>query len=103
MMAARFAIAAVGEFAFRFLHDLRMNQRIALFSLTNFLSHAASAQVATTRSECTRRCIAMDPANPRKAAFEEKLKSVREKKSRETDADKTRDLEKQKTRLIDKH
>jgi|SRR5450830_481018 len=79
-----------------------MKRKIVLFVLASMFAVSASAQLkATTKRECTRRCIDADATNPRKVVFEEKLRQIREKIKSETDSAKLQELKKEEEREIE--
>jgi hypothetical protein len=80
-----------------------MKKNIAVLMLTGVFSFSASAQVATTKQECNRRCVTADPANPKKAQYEERLRLIREKKAAEADPERLKQLAKDEEDEIEKH
>jgi hypothetical protein len=81
-----------------------MHKKVVLFMLASVFSFSAAAQqMPSTKRVCTSRCIAGDPANPRKAKFEEKLRQIREKKKTETDNAKLQELAKEEEQEIENH
>ena len=81
-----------------------MNKKFALFFLLNIFAFSASAQwKATTKQECTKRCVESDAGNPRKTVFEEKLRQIREKKKIEQDDDKLQGLLKEEKQEIENY
>ena len=81
-----------------------MNKKFTLLFLLNMFAFSASAQwKATTKQECTKRCIESDAENPRKTVFEEKLRQIHEKKKIEQDDDKLQKLLKEEEQEIENH
>jgi hypothetical protein len=81
-----------------------MKKKFALFFLLNMSVFSASAQwKATTKRECTKRCIGSDAENPRKTVFEGKLRQIREKKNIEQDAEKLQKLLKEEEQEIENY
>lgn len=81
-----------------------MKTKFALFFLLNMFAFPATAQwKATTKQECTKRCIISDAESPRKTAFKEKLRQIHEKKKIEQDDDKLQKLLKEEEQEIENH
>ncbi|PHV18403.1 hypothetical protein CSQ90_01340 [Janthinobacterium sp. BJB303] len=81
-----------------------MNKKFALFLLLNMFAFSASAQwKATTKQECTKRCVESDAGNPRKTAFDEKLRKIRDKKIIEQDDDKLQGLLKEEKQEVENY
>ena len=81
-----------------------MKKQLAIFVLASLFSVSVYADMQpSTRKECTRRCLAMDPANPQKSVHEEKLRQIREKKAVEKDSVKLEELAKAEEFEIEKH
>lgn len=79
-------------------------KKLFLLIAVAMLSTTAVAQMrATTKQECTRRCLALDPDNPAKAQHEQRLKQLRDKKAAEPDASKRKVLEQAEGDEIDRH
>ena len=81
-----------------------MKKNFALFFLLNMFAFSASAQwKATTKQECSKRCIESDAENPRKTVLEEKLKQIHEKKKIEQDDGKLQKLLKEEKQEIENY
>lgn len=82
---------------------MKLNLIIFLTASTFSLTASAQFERASTRQQCTNRCISADAPHPKKAQYEAKLVEIRTAKRAETDPEKLKELEKSEQFEIEKH
>jgi uncharacterized protein YdiU (UPF0061 family) len=79
-------------------------KHLLLLSIACLLAPSVSAQIqASTKQECNRRCVSMNPQNPKKVLHEQKLKQIRDKRQTETDSQKIKALLQAESDEIDRY
>lgn len=79
-------------------------KRLLVLIAASLLCCAASAQMkAATKQECNRRCVGMDPDNPKKAMHVQRLKQIRAEKQAQTDPARRKALAQAERDEIDSH
>ncbi|MCG2584355.1 hypothetical protein [Massilia sp. TS11] len=80
-----------------------MLKHASLIALLSFVLPVWADPIPTTKQECTRRCLSVDPANPKKAKSDERLKNIRDRLSKESDPDKLKLIQKEEQDELEMH